>query len=83
MNCDCIAKNEKRLFDSNREYKNKKVADVSFEWLAFFPGEIRGFSTFGVAVEGVKRRYPLNVLWSYCPFCGKKACLEKENNINE
>ncbi len=72
--CDCIKDLSDRIMDEYPKYKGKKTVEVTFKDKAIIFGEnqmmIDLFSIFDLKVRGVKRMYPITMLWSHCAFCG-------------
>jgi hypothetical protein len=74
MKCNCI--NEIETEVAKRDYQGKKIKSVKFlsAVLIFGIGKAEKITTseLEAEVEGMKKKPTINMVHTYCPFCGTK-----------
>lgn len=83
MNCDCISEIEERLKShliENAQFK-KPVVDVKLSEVAmlFGAGSLSSntYTTLLIRLEGQKKKNTMNIVHTFCPFCGVKIADDK------
>lgn len=74
--CDCINTIEKKVFEKYKDEKfnNKTVNSANFMDIGFFAsGRSKTFSRIGLDLNGQKKKWEINMIHSFCPFCGEKV----------
>lgn len=84
MNCDCLNTIPETII-LNKHYKGKQVTKAKIKETSFqFSAKgVKQFTCSTLECEIIDRRSPVKVTLahSYCPFCGTKIELEKEDAI--
>ncbi|WP_138751145.1 hypothetical protein [Paenibacillus sinopodophylli] len=87
MNCNCLSEIKARLKDElpkQDQYAKLKIISVDFSNAAFLMNGNRIESTLSTPITithepiGRKKSTNINMTISYCPFCGKSAKEESE-----
>jgi hypothetical protein len=79
MKCRCLSKIEEEV--KKMDYDGKKVLSTKFLSAGFVAVKKDGVHTMDiittseleVELQGVKKKKVVNMMHSYCPFCGKKT----------
>lgn len=81
MNCNCIKDIEQKVLDrkvyDNRSILSAKMLGYSYMMPSF---EIVTNTEIELELEGLKKPKTVNMMHSYCPFCGTK--IKKEENTS-
>ncbi|WP_417366833.1 hypothetical protein [Flavobacterium beibuense] len=81
--CNCISEIEKKIHDKYPTHNGKEVESVNAHviWIFTDDGMDKGTSTeFVMTLKGQKKKHPVEVNHTYCPFCGIKYKQEDENS---
>lgn len=72
--CDCVVRIEEGIKANNQSDYKKQIQQVrcSGRFISMTDGRVRMSSTFIVQLEGQKKEERIEVVQSYCPFCGEK-----------
>lgn len=78
MKCKCISRIEQEV--KKMDYVGKKVLSAKFLSAAFVSVKKNGVNTMEmtttskleIELEGVKKKKTIDMMHTYCPFCGEK-----------
>jgi hypothetical protein len=76
-NCDCIKRIEDKVLNHVKE-QGKQAESASMQNLAFMfsSSETKTHQEIEVTINGKKKKEKINIIHTYCPFCGKEYTKE-------